>query len=132
MSAPWMRRTGSSERCGSIVRADICSLRLPLRRTGREPIPLYTAEKNRFWPRVGIAYRPAEGWVVRMGGGVFNNANQMNNLTVFSDPERRASNNYFWNPQNYITFANPFPSLGRRGDPADQRRLHCARPRQRV
>ena len=80
--------------------------------TGREPIPLYTAEKNRFWPRVGIAYRPADGWVVRMGGGVFNNANQMNNLTVFSDPERRASNNYFWNPQNYITFANPFPASG--------------------
>jgi hypothetical protein len=80
--------------------------------TGREPIPLYTAEKNRFWPRVGVAYRPADGWVVRMGGGVFNNANQINNLTVFSDPERRASNNYFWNPQNYITYANPFPSAG--------------------
>ncbi len=47
-----------------------------------------------------------------MGGGVFNNANQMNNLTVFSDPERRASNNYFWNPQNYITFSNPFPASG--------------------
>jgi hypothetical protein len=47
-----------------------------------------------------------------MGGGVFNNANQINNLTVFSDPERRASNNYFWNPQNYITFANPFPPSG--------------------
>jgi hypothetical protein len=79
---------------------------------GREPIPLYTAEKNRFWPRLGIAYRPADGWVVRMGGGVFNNANQMNNLTVFSDPERRASNNYFWNPQNFITYSNPFPATG--------------------
>lgn len=79
---------------------------------GRDPIPLYRAEKNRFWPRLGLAYRPAEGWVVRMGGGVFNNANQMNNLTVFSDPERRASNNYFWNPQNFITFSNPFPASG--------------------
>ena len=47
-----------------------------------------------------------------MGGGVYNNANQINNLTVFSDPERRASNNYFWNPQNYITYANPFPTSG--------------------
>jgi outer membrane receptor protein involved in Fe transport len=80
--------------------------------TGRDPVPLYSAEKNRFWPRIGIAYRPTDRWVVRMGGGVFNNANQMNNLTVFSDPERRASNNYFWNPQNYITFDNPFPSSG--------------------
>ena len=80
--------------------------------TGREPVPLYTAEKNRFWPRVGLAYRPADKWVVRMGGGVYNNANQINNLTVFSDPERRTSNNYFWNPQNFITFANPFPASG--------------------
>ncbi|HVV72634.1 MAG TPA: TonB-dependent receptor, partial [Verrucomicrobiae bacterium] len=79
---------------------------------GRAPIPLYHAETNRFWPRFGLAYRPAEGWVIRMGGGVFNNANQMNNLTVFSDPARRASNNYFWNPQNYITFDNPFPAAG--------------------
>jgi hypothetical protein len=77
---------------------------------GRAPIHLYRAERNRFWPRVGVAYRPSEGWVIRAGGGVFNNANQMNNLTVFSDPERRASNNYFWNPQNYITYANPFPA----------------------
>jgi hypothetical protein len=79
---------------------------------GREPIPLYTAEKNRFWPRLGLAWRPSDRWVFRAGGGVYNNANQINNLTVFSDPERRASNNYFWNPQNLITFANPFPASG--------------------
>jgi outer membrane receptor protein involved in Fe transport len=79
---------------------------------GRKPIHLYRAEKNRFWPRVGVAYRPSDRWVIRAGGGVFNNANQMNNLTVFSDPERRASNNYFWNAQNYITFSNPFPTSG--------------------
>lgn len=79
---------------------------------GRDPAPLYRAERDRFWPRIGLAYRPRDGWVVRMGAGVFNNANQMNNLTVFSDPERRASNNYFWSPQNFITFANPFPSTG--------------------
>ncbi|MCC6364595.1 MAG: TonB-dependent receptor [Bryobacterales bacterium] len=79
---------------------------------GRAPIPLYSAEKNRFWPRVGVAYRPSDKWVVRLGGGVYNNANQINNLTVFSDPERRASNNYFWNPRDYITYSNPFPSSG--------------------
>lgn len=79
---------------------------------GREPIPLYTAEKNRFWPRLGLAWRPSDRWVFRAGGGVYNNANQINNLTVFSDPERRASNNYFWNPQNFITFDNPFPASG--------------------
>ncbi|MBV6432225.1 MAG: hypothetical protein IANPNBLG_02361 [Bryobacteraceae bacterium] len=79
---------------------------------GRAPIPLYSAEKDRFWPRVGVAYRPADRWVIRLGGGVYNNANQINNLTVFSDPERRASNNYFWNPRSYITYGNPFPSSG--------------------
>jgi hypothetical protein len=77
----------------------------------REVTHLYSAEKNRFWPRLGLAYRPAEGWVIRMGGGVFNNANQMNNLTVFSDPERRASITFVADPQNpsALTFANPFP-----------------------
>ena len=46
-----------------------------------------------------------------MGGGVFNNANQMNNLTVFSDPERRASITFVADPQNpsALTFTNPFP-----------------------
>ncbi|HEU0138115.1 MAG TPA: TonB-dependent receptor [Bryobacteraceae bacterium] len=77
----------------------------------REPARFYNAEKNRFWPRLGLAYRPADGWVIRMGGGVFNNANQMNNLTVFSDPERRASITFVADPQNptALTFDNPFP-----------------------
>ncbi|MGH9661700.1 MAG: TonB-dependent receptor domain-containing protein [Bryobacteraceae bacterium] len=77
----------------------------------RAPAQLYSAEKNRFWPRIGLAYRPAERWVVRIGGGVFNNANQMNNLTVFSDPERRASITFVADPLNptALTFANPFP-----------------------
>jgi hypothetical protein len=76
---------------------------------GRDPIHLYNAEKDRFWPRVGLAYRPTDRWVVRMGG-VYNNANQMNNLTVFSDTERRASNILSGMRRNYITFSNPFPS----------------------
>jgi hypothetical protein len=76
-----------------------------------EVVHLYSAEKNRFWPRVGLAYRPADGWVVRIGGGVFNNANQMNNLTVFSDPERRASITFVGDPLNpsALTYDNPFP-----------------------
>ena len=40
----------------------------------------------RLWPRLGLAYRPGEKWVVRFGGGVYNNVDQMNNLTVVSNP----------------------------------------------
>ncbi len=44
--------------------------RVPVsRRLPRPPGPransVCTAEKNRFWPRLGLAYRPSEGWVVR-------------------------------------------------------------------
>jgi hypothetical protein len=39
----------------------------------------------RVWPRLGLAYRPADKWVVRLGG-VYNNVDQMNNLTVVGNP----------------------------------------------
>ncbi|MCI0624922.1 MAG: TonB-dependent receptor [Acidobacteria bacterium] len=77
-------------------------------------IPLYRSEKNRFWPRIGLAYRPAENWVVRLGAGGYNNANQMNNLTVFSDPTRRPSISFVADPANplALTLQNPYP-IGR-------------------
>jgi GNAT superfamily N-acetyltransferase len=40
----------------------------------------------RIWPRLGLAYRPSENMVIRLGGGVYNNVNQMNNLTVVGNP----------------------------------------------
>jgi hypothetical protein len=99
--------------------------------TGREPVPLYRAEKTRFWPRFGLAYRPAQRWVVRAGFGVYNNANQMNNLTVFSDPERRASNNYSGVRRTTsripIRFRPPVRARSRR-----QCGLRCARSRERL
>ncbi len=37
-----------------------------------------------FMPRIGIAYRPSEKWVVRIGAGMFDNINHMNNFTILN------------------------------------------------
>ncbi len=60
---------------------------------------------------MGVAYRPADGWAVRVSGGVLNSANQMNDLTMSSDPEQRASIPFAADPQNptALTLDNPFP-----------------------
>ncbi len=72
---------------------------------------LYRAEKNRFWPRIGIAYRPADKWVVRTGFGVYNNANQMNNLTVVSNPFKTFQVQFVADPADplALTMRNPYP-----------------------
>jgi len=75
---------------------------------------LYRAEKNRFWPRIGVAYRPADKWVVRTGFGVYNNANQMNNLTVVSNPFKTFQVQFIADPADplALTMRNPYP-IGR-------------------
>ncbi len=72
---------------------------------------LYRAEKNRFWPRIGIAYRPTGKWVMRTGFGVYNNANQMNNLTVIGNPFRTFQVQFVADPANpsALTLRNPYP-----------------------
>jgi hypothetical protein len=37
-----------------------------------------------FMPRIGIAYRPTEKWVFRVGGGWFDNINHLNTWTIFN------------------------------------------------
>jgi len=82
--------------------------------TGKTVTPLYDAEKDRFWPRVGIAWRPSDRWVVRAGAGVYNNANQMNNLTVIGNPFRSFQVQFVADPANptALTLRNPYP-IGR-------------------
>lgn len=65
----------------------------------------------RVWPRLGLAYRPAEKWVVRLGGGVFNNVDQMNNLTVVGNPLKTFVVDYLADPSNpfALTLQNPYP-----------------------
>jgi outer membrane receptor protein involved in Fe transport len=80
----------------------------------REKTPLYEPEKLRFWPRLGIAYRPADKWVMRMGGGIYNNANQQNNMSVIGNPLRTFQVQFLADPANplALTLQNAYP-IGR-------------------
>jgi carboxypeptidase family protein len=45
-------------------------------------VPLTDPQHNAFAPRLGFAYRLTDKWVVRGGGGLYYNANQMNTYTL--------------------------------------------------
>ncbi|HUQ94835.1 MAG TPA: TonB-dependent receptor [Bryobacteraceae bacterium] len=79
--------------------------------TTHEQIPLYKPEKNRFLPRIGIAYRPSDKWVLRTGFGIFNNANQMNNMSVIGNPNRTFQVQFLADPGDptALTLQNPYP-----------------------
>src|SRR5262249_41966565 len=47
-------------------------------------VGLFKQDVKFFMPRVGIAYRPADKWVVRVGGGWFDNINHLNTQTVLN------------------------------------------------
>ncbi|MCC6862014.1 MAG: TonB-dependent receptor [Bryobacterales bacterium] len=47
-------------------------------------VKLTNQEVKFFMPRIGIAYRPTEKWVVRMGAGWFDNINHVNTWTIFN------------------------------------------------
>ena len=80
---------------------------------------LYSPEKTRFWPRVGIAYRPSDKWVVRMGAGVYNNANQINNLTVIGNPARAFRVRFVADPANptALTLRDHYPIARQAAEP---------------
>jgi len=58
-----------------------------------------------------MAYRPSENTVIRLGGGVYNNVNQMNNLTVVGNPLKVFSVSIIADPANPngLTLQNPYP-----------------------
>ena len=57
--------------------------------------PLYNTDNRYFMPRVGLAYRVTDGWVIRTGAGWFANAQQLNNMTVLALlPPRSGTINY--------------------------------------
>jgi hypothetical protein len=47
-------------------------------------VKLWTQHRGFFMPRIGIAFRPGEKWVIRAGGGWFDNIQHLNNWTIMN------------------------------------------------
>ncbi len=80
----------------------------------------YDASKKEFQPRIGLAYRATEKWVIRSGFGIYFNVNQLNNFTILNlNPPLSGSANFANTIQNgaYVpgatlyNFNNPFGAL---------------------
>ena len=75
-------------------------------------VKLAQQEHFRFiMPRIGIAYRPADKWVLRMGAGWFDNIQHQNTYTIFNlMPPKAGSQAYLTsmilNPASTVTGAN--------------------------
>jgi hypothetical protein len=61
----------------------------------RGALKLFKQDVRFFMPRLGIAYRPTEKWVFRIGAGWFDNINHMNTWTILNlNPPKAGSLNY--------------------------------------
>ncbi len=47
-------------------------------------VKLFKQDVKFFMPRIGIAYRPTDKWVLRIGGGLFDNINHINTWTILN------------------------------------------------
>ena len=88
----------------------------------RTTYPFYEPQKDLFMPRIGIAYRASDAWVIRSGFGIYYNVHQLNNYTILNlNPPlsgsanfvNNAVNNALVNTANPLTFANPFGVINR-------------------
>ncbi|MCX6619636.1 MAG: TonB-dependent receptor [Acidobacteria bacterium] len=77
----------------------------------------YTPEKKNFAPRIGIAFRATDKWVVRSGFGIYYNVQQLNNYTILNlNPPlsgssaftQTAVNGVLNNTATPLSFGNPF------------------------
>jgi hypothetical protein len=48
------------------------------------PFEFYDAPKTIFMPRIGLAYRWSDNWVVRAGFGIYYNVHQLNNFSILN------------------------------------------------
>jgi outer membrane receptor protein involved in Fe transport len=54
----------------------------------------YKASKKQFMPRIGLAYRVTDDWVVRAGFGSYYNVHQLNNYSILNlNPPLSGSSN---------------------------------------
>jgi hypothetical protein len=77
----------------------------------------YDASKKQFQPRVGLAYRVTDNWVIRSGFGTYYNVHQLNNYTILNlNPPLSGSSNFANTIRNGVyvpgatlyNFTNPF------------------------
>src|SRR6185295_8750923 len=55
----------------------------------------YEPSKKQFQPRIGLAYRLTENWVVRSGFGIYYNVHQLNNYSILNlNPPLSGSSNF--------------------------------------
>ena len=90
----------------------------------RTPFHFYEPEKKLFMPRLGIAFRATEKWVVRAGYGIYYNVHQLNNYTILNlNPPlsgssafaNTATNGVLTPGRTPITFAQPFGAVNATG-----------------
>jgi hypothetical protein len=82
----------------------------------------YKPSKKQFMPRVGLAYRLTDDWVVRSAFGIYYNVHQLNNYSILNlNPPLSGSSNFANNPVNGVfqpgttvyNFTNPFGTPSR-------------------
>jgi hypothetical protein len=82
----------------------------------------YEPQKTLFMPRLGLAYRPTDDWVLRSGFGISYNVHQLNNYTILNLNPPKSGTSNFTNTsaggkitnsptQPVLTFAAPFGTV---------------------
>ncbi len=86
------------------------------------PLAFYQSQKKLFMPRLGLAYRLTDRWVVRGGFGIYYNVHQLNNYTILNlNPPKSGTANFANSStggritnaatQPVLTFAAPFGTV---------------------
>jgi hypothetical protein len=82
------------------------------------PFEFYDAPKDLFMPRIGLAYRWTDDWVMRAGFGIYYNVHQLNNYTILNlNPPKSGTSTF-----------NNVAAGGRIVNPADRPVLTYAAP----
>ena len=80
----------------------------------------YDPSKKQFQPRIGVAYRVTDNWVVRSGFGIYYNVHQLNNYTILNlNPPLSGSSAFANTIRNGVyvpgapqyNFSNPFGAI---------------------
>jgi hypothetical protein len=86
----------------------------------RTTYKFYDPQKTQFMPRLGLAYRVTDSWVMRAGFGIYYNVHQLNNYTILNlNPPlsgstlfaNTISNGVFVPGSPVYNFSNPFGAV---------------------